>query len=59
MTIDDNTAAAIVSLHEAYEMVRVADMGTGQRFAGLLGPIMDLLANTADMIEETPGPVAE
>lgn len=51
----DVVAEAIAKLHSAYESVREVDVALDQRWAGLLGPIMDLLANTADMIEEKDG----
>lgn len=49
--MDPETEAAIVKLHEAYELVRHAVETLGHPASLILGPTMDLLANAGDLVE--------
>lgn len=57
MTLTDPQATAIRSLRRAFLLTQEADVATDGRWQGLLGPVMDLLANISDVIEDSPEPV--
>jgi hypothetical protein len=50
--MDTQTADAIATLHNAYELIRSVDNATTPTWSPFLGPIMDLLAAVSDAIED-------
>lgn len=52
MTVPPDVAAALTKLHGAYDLLRLANDDLDQRWQGILGPVMDLVANVADLAED-------